>query len=147
MEAIMKWIVLINVIKFKSFVGETQNLWKFISSFSSIAEPLHNIIMSGKSFEWVKNQQKDFDELKINISQPPCPTLPKFQKNFKVEIDASVYSMGVVLMQGGRHVYYHYAIFQGAALNYPTYEKELYAFVQAIKKWKHYMRGRRPSYT
>jgi hypothetical protein len=27
-------------------------------------------------------------------------------------------------------------------LNYPTYDKELYALVQAIKKWKHYLMGK-----
>jgi hypothetical protein len=50
--------------------------------------------------------------------------------------------MGAILMQGGRHVCYHFKIFYGAVLNYPTYDKELYALVQDVKKWKHYLMGK-----
>ena len=32
-------------------------------------------------------------------------------------------------------------MFHGGVLNYPTYDKELYAPVQSIKKSKHYMMG------
>jgi hypothetical protein len=33
-------------------------------------------------------------------------------------------------------------MFHGAVLNYPTYDEELYALVQAVKKWKHHMMGK-----
>jgi len=59
-----------------------------------------------------------------------------------VEIDASGYVMEVVLMQGGRSVCYHSEVFHGAVLNYPTYNKDLYAMVQVVKKWKHYLMGK-----
>jgi hypothetical protein len=55
---------------------------------------------------------------------------------------ASGYSMGAVLMQGGRSVCYHSKIFNGEVINYPTYEKELYALVQVVKKLKHYLMGK-----
>jgi hypothetical protein len=45
-----------------------------------------------------KNQQKDFDELKTNISQPPILALPNLQNPFEVDTDASGYAMGVDLM-------------------------------------------------
>ena len=64
------------------------------------------------------------------------------QQPFEVETNASGYAMGVVLMQGGRSVCYHSEVFHGAFLNYPTYDKELYAMVQAVKKWKHYLMGK-----
>jgi len=50
--------------------------------------------------------------------------------------------MGVVLIQGGRLVCYHSKVVHGAVLNYPTYDKELYAMVQDVKKWKHYLMGK-----
>jgi hypothetical protein len=55
--------------------------------------------------------------------------LPNLQKPFKVETYASGYAMGAVLMQGGGLTYYHSEVFHGAVLNYPTYNKELYALV------------------
>jgi hypothetical protein len=80
--------------------------------------------------------------LKRKIIQALVLALLNLQKPFKVEIDASGYAMGVVLMQGGRHVCYHSEIFHRAILNYPTYGKDIYALVQAIKKWKHYLMGK-----
>jgi len=32
--------------------------------------------------------------------------------------------------------------FVGGVLNYPTFDKKLYALVQAVKKWKHYLIGK-----
>ena len=68
--------------------------------------------------------------------------LPNLQNPFEVEINTSGYAMGEVLMQGERLVCYHSKLFHGAVLNYPTYDKELYALVQAIKKWNNYLMGK-----
>jgi hypothetical protein len=45
--------------------------------------------------------------------------------------------MGAVLMQYCKPICYHSETFNQAIVNYPTYDKELYALVQSIKKWKH----------
>ena len=107
-----------------------------------VVAPLHGITMSGKSFQWGKNQHKAFDEMKRKISEAPVLTLLNLQKPFEVETYSSGYAMGVVLMQGGRSLCYHSEVFYGVILNYPTYDKELYALVQAVKKWKHYLMGK-----
>jgi hypothetical protein len=60
----------------------------------------------------------------------------------QVETNSSRYAMGEVLMQGGRIIFYHYEIFHRVVFNYPTYDKELYALIQVVKKWKHYMMGK-----
>jgi hypothetical protein len=85
--------------------------------------------------------------LKIKINQALVIALPKFLNPFEVNTNSSGHVVEVVLMKGGRHVCYHSEIFHGEVLNYPTYDKELYALVQVFKKWKHYMMGRRPSST
>jgi hypothetical protein len=55
--------------------------------------------------------------------------MPNLQQPFELETDASGYALGVVLMQGGRHVCYHSELFHGAVLDYPTYDKELFVIV------------------
>ena len=50
--------------------------------------------------------------------------------------------MGVVLMQHGKPISFHFEIFNGVVTKYPTYDKELYALVQSVKKWKHYLMGK-----
>jgi len=47
---------------------------------------------------------------------------------------ASGYVMGRAFMQGERIVCYHSKVFHGEVLNYPTYNKELYALTQFITK-------------
>jgi hypothetical protein len=60
MEAIIKWPVPTNVTEVRSFVRETQYLRKFVASFSVVTAPLCTITVGGKSFQWGKNQHKDF---------------------------------------------------------------------------------------
>jgi len=69
-------------------------------------------------------------------------TLPDLQQPFEIETDASSFAMGAVLMQGRKPVCYHSETFSSAVCNYPTYDKELYALVQSVKKWKHYLMGK-----
>ena len=61
---------------------------------------------------------------------------------FEIQIDASDYAMGAVLLQHGKPISFHYEIFNDIVINYPTYDKDIYALVQSVKKWKHYLMGK-----
>jgi hypothetical protein len=87
-------------------------------------------------------QHKSFDEIKLKISEALVLTFPKLKNPFKVETYAIGYVMGAIWMQGGKSVCYHSKMFQGGVLNYPTYDKEIYAIVQVVKKWNHYLMGK-----
>ena len=49
---------------------------------------------------------------------------------------------GAVLMQHKKPIFYHHEIFSKEVDKHPTYYKELYALVQSVKKWKHYLMGK-----
>ncbi|XP_071928112.1 uncharacterized protein [Coffea arabica] len=49
--------------------------------------------------------------------------------------------VGAVLMQEGKPIAYFSEKLNGAALNYSTYDKELYALVRALETWQHYLRA------
>ena len=106
---------------------------KFIRHFSLIAASLHSLTKANQKFEWSKKQDESFQLLKRKITEAPVLALPNLQKAFEVEADASNYAMGAVLLQEGRPVAYHSEMFSGPVLNYPTYDKELYALHQAVK--------------
>ena len=80
--------------------------------------------------------------LKKKINTTPVLALPDLQHPFEIETDASDYAMGAVLMQHKKPICYHFETFTLAIVNYATYDKELYALVPSVKKWKHYIMGK-----
>jgi hypothetical protein len=127
----------------KILLGAVQYLRKFIANYSFIAAPLHELTSVKHVFQWGGKQQKPFKILKEKISTTaPILALSYLQHPFEIQTDASGYAMGEVLMQRGKPIFYHYETFTQAVINYPTYDKELYALVQIVKKWKHYLMGK-----
>ena len=67
--------------------------------------------------------------------------LPRFDKTFVVETDASGQGIGAVLMQDGHPLAYISRHLKGKQLLLSIYEKELHAVVFAVQKWRHYLLG------
>jgi hypothetical protein len=80
--------------------------------------------------------------LKEKISTTLVLALPNLQQPFEIDTDANRYAMGAVLMQYRKPIYYHSETFNQDIIDYPTYDKELYALFQSVKKWKHYLLGK-----
>jgi hypothetical protein len=77
--------------------------------------------------------------LKDKLTNAPLLQLPDFNKMFKLECDANGIGLGGVLLQEGKLVAYFSEKLNGAALNYSTYDKELFALVRTIETWQHYL--------
>ena len=58
-------------------------------------------------------------------------------------IDASLESVGVVLMQDGRVIAYESRKLKDHELNYATHDLELVAVVHALVRWRHFLLGHR----
>jgi hypothetical protein len=104
-----------------------------VKDFSIIAALLIEIVKKSIGFKWNDKQDKD------KLCWAPVLTLPDFTRAFEVECDASGIDIRVVLMQVRRPIAYFSEKLNGAALNYPIYDKEIYAFVRTLETWQHYL--------
>ncbi|XP_056848903.1 uncharacterized protein LOC130499034 [Raphanus sativus] len=112
-KAIQDWPTPTTIGHVRSFHGLASFYRRFVRDFSTIAAPMTYVIK--------KNSLLNFD------------------KTFEIECDASGTGIGAVLTQGGRPVAFFSEKLSGAALNYPTYDKELYALVRSLETWLHYL--------
>ena len=67
-------------------------------------------------------QKKTFDALNKKISSTLALALLDLRQPFEIQIDASDYAMGAVLMQHGKPISFHSEIFNGVVTKYPTYD-------------------------
>ena len=141
-EVLKKWPKPNNVTEVRSFLGAIQYWRKFIANFSLIASPLHTLKSVKQIFQLEGKQQKSFEALKEKICIAPALALPDLHQLFEIETNASGYAMGAVLMQKRKPICFHSKTFTSVVISYPTHDKELFALVRSVEKWKHYLMGK-----
>ena len=134
-KAIREWPRPKNASEVRSFHRLVGFYRRFIKDFSTIATPLNELVKKNVSFTWGDAEERVFHELKEKLCNASLLALPDFDKTFEIECDASGIAIGAVLMQDHRPLMYFSEKLSGAALKYPTYDKELYALVRPLQTW------------
>ena len=95
-------------------------------------------------WQWKKEQQKAFDELKRIFMTKPVLAAPDLDKEFRVEVDASNYATGEVLSIKGSDELWRLVAFISKSLsnierNYEIYDKEMLVVVRCLEAWRHFL--------
>ena len=127
------------------FLGLAGYYRRFVKDYAKIASPLDEF--SSKKKPWSDAQEKSFVDLKKALMKAPLLVAPIFEEGYKfvVTTDASNEALGFVLEQLDPQgklrgvVSYGSKKLANAELRYPIREKEFYAIVTALHKFRSYL--------
>lgn len=137
-SAIKSWPIPKTITEVRSFHGLASFYRRFVAQFSSLMSPLTDTIRDGH-FVWTPAAATAFDIIKDKLFSAPILALPDFSLVFELHCDASKSGIGAVLSQRNRPIAFFSEKLAGARSRYNTYDVELYAIVQAVKHWRHYL--------
>ncbi|SOV08098.1 uncharacterized protein UDID_17285 [Ustilago sp. UG-2017a] len=148
-EVITNWPVPKSVHDVQVFLGFCNFYRKFIPQYSQTAYPLTQLLRKeaqSAPFAWHNDAQHAFEQLHSAFGTDTIlchfdPTRPII-----VETDASDFAVAAVLSQtfdeGARHpITFFSKKLDPAQLNYPIFDKEMFAIVAAFKHWRQYLEG------
>ena len=145
LEAIDNLIAPKDYVQLRSQLALFQYYKKFIPFFSEIVLPLQRLMKKGVEYVWTEECTAAYilmkemfkEKLSLYIPNPPLP--------YVVHTDASNFASSSVLHQrvDGALVpiAFHSEAFTGSQLGQHILEKEMYALVEAVKRFEYYLVG------
>jgi len=135
----------------RSFLGMCNVYWRFVKDYAQVARPLAAMTSSKRPDRWGTFSEKAlgaFEELKRRLTEAPILALPRRQRAYTLDTDASAGHVGVVLLQdqpdqSKRPVGYWSCPLNAAKWSYSTTERECLAMVWASLFLRPYIEGTR----
>ncbi|CAL8087458.1 unnamed protein product [Orchesella dallaii] len=130
----------------RSFLGAVGWFRHFIPNMASLSEPLYKLLSPKTKFKWNQDANISFEALKKAASSDITLLHPDFNKPFVLRTDASDCGVGAVLLQENEDNQELPIAFASKALstsqkNYSAAEKECYAVIFALEKFREYLDG------
>src|SRR5690606_14613099 len=140
-EKTLKLVKPKNLQGLQRLLGVIQWVAKYIPRIQEIVQPLNKLKSKNKKFEWNQKHDKILDKVKAMVKKLPVLMYPDINKPFVMETDASEYGMGAVLLQEDENgilkpVEFFSKLFTQHQRNWSAGEKECYAIVCALEKWR-----------
>ncbi|GBG68847.1 hypothetical protein CBR_g3541 [Chara braunii] len=146
-EALRVWPEPTNSTDVRSFMGLAGYYRRFITGYSRIAAPMTRLQSPNVPFVFDDDARRSFQALKTAMLMAPVlsiydPTLPT-----RAMTDASGYGIGAVLEQHDSDDWHPVEYFSHKVSPINSLDDarkmELLAFVMALKRWRHFLLGRR----
>ena len=145
-RAVTEWPTPKNLKEVRAFVGFANFYRRFIKDFSKIARPLHDLTKKDTAFIFGPAQLSAFETLKAAFTSDPILAMWSAERETRLEVDASGYATGGVISQKGEDGLWHPIAYRSASMteaerNYEIYDREMLAFCEALKDWRHFLEG------
>ena len=145
-RAVVDWFTPRNWTEARGFVALTSYYRRFVSSFADIACPIQLLTWKKHQFVWRHEQQESLERLKYCLVHAPVLSLPRDERSYVVDSDASDEVLGLVLQQEQDGVLkvnaYASQALQPAERSYCTTRKELLAVICGFKHFRKFLLGR-----
>jgi hypothetical protein len=147
LEGIVQWPEeLISKKQIRQLLGVTGYQRPFIEHYTKLVLPLTKLLKNDTHFEWQDEQRDAIRALKATIACNPRLHPPDLTKQFKLQTDASAYTLSATLFQKDNC---SKKLLIGAASrklteterNYDVWDHKFMGFVFRLNHWKHLLAG------
>ena len=83
----------------RSFAGVVNFLSMFCPELQKLLKPIYDLTRKGRPFNWGKEQQDSFEEIKCRLIKPPVLHMPNKTGRFHLYSDTSKFAAGSTLYQ------------------------------------------------
>lgn len=131
----------------QSFLGLTGYFRKIILDYAIIARPLSDLLKGDRKFTFNEEQERSFAELKTVLTSEPVLRIYKPDAITELHTDASKLGYGAILLQKDtadesfHPVHYMSRKTSDAEKKLHSYELEVLAVINALKKFQIYLQG------
>ena len=145
-ESIKTWPTPSQCKEVQQFLGLCNYYRRFIRNFATIAKPLHRLTEKAHNFEWTRECEEAFGELKSALTTAPILSFPVVDAPFILDTDASNVGIGAVLAQEvdgvERVIAYGSRLLTKSERRYCVTRRELLAVITFLQHFRPYLLGR-----
>ena len=143
-KAIQRLALPTNISDLKSFFGQINFLRSFFLEFSEKMRHILNMVSKKYPFRWKEEGKKDFEDIKMTISNAPMLVSLNFEKDFIIYCYASEHTLSSILTQKDDQANQAPIAFMSISLkkhelNYTQIEKHAFSMVKALKQFMYYI--------
>ncbi|GBN80685.1 Retrovirus-related Pol polyprotein from transposon 17.6 [Araneus ventricosus] len=130
----------------QSFLGLTGYFRKFIQNYALVAKPLSDLLRDNTEFYFGPEQKSAFQTLKQKLAENPILHIFKQGVDLELHTDASKFGYGAILFQQSDDNKFHTIHYMSRKTSpqeekYSSYELEVLAIIEALKKFRNYLVG------
>ncbi|GBO09304.1 Retrovirus-related Pol polyprotein from transposon 17.6 [Araneus ventricosus] len=125
----------------RRLLGMINFLSKFIPNVSKVTAPLREIIHENVEFNWGKEQEMPFENIKELLTKTPILKVFSANDEIVIQCDSSKDGLGSCLIQKGQPVSFVSRSLTKSEKNYAQIEKELLAIVFSFEKYHNFIYG------